>query len=560
MAIIMGPVLKFVGTSSGIDGDQTQTNKNHFWHISVLIVVRGDDHPAMIEWTVDETIPLQDDGNGRSPAERLIAHQNCIVYRYRIPVRRGPNERRVQYWFDQVGEKYTFYVPALEGDIAFAFASCNGFSEPGLMKDVSDHNALWQHMWTIHDHTEAVAQPYMQGEEIPGDGHKRRFHLLLMGGDQVYADSIWQDVEDLGAWASLKNEKADKESPTSEMLAKMHDFYCDLYIKRWAKPARQRSHFAALMARIPTLMMWDDHDIIDGWGSYSDSRNSCPVFQALFNEARFAFNTFQQQDCRSRDPLLGGYLGHENAFNLAHVIDDIGILALDMRSERSRRQVISKHSWDAIQSWLDKIAGDDDLTLRHLIIMSSIPVVHASLGFVEKILKVIPKEQELEDDLLDHWNNHAHEDERTVLVHRLLRFARRKKCRVTILSGDVHVGALGTIEDNRNARIGNERIITQLTSSGIVHPPPPGLVRYGIETLFTRDEDEIDRDVIGKLHPPGGGSDLFIGRRNWLSLEIDAPNKDPQRRIWAKWWVEGALDMPRVKVIHPVDAKQREDA
>jgi phosphodiesterase/alkaline phosphatase D-like protein len=49
------------------------------------------------------------------------------------------------------------------------------------------------------------------------------------------------------------------------------------------------------MARIPTVMMWDDHDIFDGWGSFSEPMQHSPVFQTLFNHARRAFWVFQLQ-------------------------------------------------------------------------------------------------------------------------------------------------------------------------------------------------------------------------------------------------------------------------
>jgi hypothetical protein len=55
----------------------------------------------------------------------------------------------------------------------------------------------------------------------------------------------------------------------------------------------------------------------------------------------------------------------------------------------------------------------------------------------------------------------------------VLAFADSKKCRVAVLSGDVHVGALGMIESTRGtAEEPSSQVINQLTSSGIVHPPP----------------------------------------------------------------------------------------
>lgn len=41
-------------------------------------------------------------------------------------------------------------------------------------------------------------------------------------------------------------------------------------------------------------MIWDDHDIFDGWGSYPPSLQSCPVFSGVFFVARKFYLIFQQ--------------------------------------------------------------------------------------------------------------------------------------------------------------------------------------------------------------------------------------------------------------------------
>ena len=60
---------------------------------------------------------------------------------------------------------------------ALSYASCNGFSDPKLMKSVDDNNRMWAVLAARH-----VATP---------------LNLLLMGGDQVYADEIWRVISEL---------------------------------------------------------------------------------------------------------------------------------------------------------------------------------------------------------------------------------------------------------------------------------------------------------------------------------------------------------------------------
>jgi hypothetical protein len=232
----------------------------------------------------------------------------------------------------------------------------------------------------------------------------------------------------------------------------------------------------------------------------------------------------------------------------------MGLLALDMRSERSperRRggnlqsaQVLSEASWKAAYQWLDAQKG-----LKHLVLMSSIPVVHPSFELLEKMLGVLPGQQELEDDLRDHWTSAAHRAERLRLVHRLFEFSQAQSCRVTIVSGDVHVAAVGVLESRRNAADSNAQVINQVTSSGIVHPPPVAMARYFLEQACLEVET-VDRGITAAMYEFPTTSRRLIGARNVMTIEPDAMD-DPGQRLWVNWWVENELE-PSSKVIHPV--------
>ncbi|MFJ3372918.1 hypothetical protein [Pseudomonas sp. NPDC086251] len=58
------------------------------------------------------------------------------------------------------------------------------------------------------------------------------------------------------------------------------------------------------IARIPTVMMWDDHDIFDGWGSYSPAMQHCELFKVMMRHARKAFWVFQMQHALADLPPL----------------------------------------------------------------------------------------------------------------------------------------------------------------------------------------------------------------------------------------------------------------
>ena len=131
------------------------------------------------------------------------------------------------------------------------------------------------------------------------------------------------------------------------------------------------------------------------------------------------------------------------------------------------------------------------------------------------------------------------------LIHRLLDLMASKKIRVTILSGDVHVACLGAIESERMGRRGQRaQVLNQLTSSGVVHPPPQKLLGYVLEQLSDTPEP-IDRGITGTMLPFPTRRTRFVVARNFLSLEPD----DRDDRLWANWYVEGEEGEPATKVI-----------
>jgi phosphodiesterase/alkaline phosphatase D-like protein len=117
------------------------------------------------------------------------------------------------------------------------------------------------------------------------------FHLLLLGGDQLYSDSMWEELDVLSKWAALPTKEGVKQAASDTLKRQIADFFRGLYPNRWSQAA-----VAKALATIPTLMMWDDHDIMDGWGSYPSELHTCDVYQAIFASARETFSLYQLQN------------------------------------------------------------------------------------------------------------------------------------------------------------------------------------------------------------------------------------------------------------------------
>jgi hypothetical protein len=229
-------------------------------------------------------------------------------------------------------------------------------------------------------------------EERIHDRDLQRFHLLVMGGDQIYFDSIWEELEPLKRWVGLSRDEQLSFKVSTSLEKEIEAYYLGLYSKRWLPEKRRPwgadkpNHDSAdAMAIIPTVMMWDDHDIFDGWGSYSCETQHCPLFQTLFRHARSAFWVFQMQhaledlpqlekDPRphvskvdpifrpiawrerlARDPLALPMLDGQPGFSFVLRAGAVALVVADLRTERSRTQVLGLLTWPALHQWLSTL-------------------------------------------------------------------------------------------------------------------------------------------------------------------------------------------------------------
>lgn len=405
---------------------------------------------------------------------------------------------------DQAGyDKWQFHLPGKKEQVRIGYASCNGFSDFKLLTSTPAPYAMWDKLAAEHK-----AHP---------------FSLLLMGGDQVYADSLWTSVPTLKAWNELDREEKVKRKATRTMVEQLDRFYCELYCKQWSRP-----EVAFMLARVPSAMMWDDHDIFDGWGSYPEDLQRCEVYQAIYAAATKYFRLFQLRS-EANGALLDKALNH-HSWRLG--FRGYQILALDNRANRTLTRVMSPSQWDQINAAL---AACDS---GHLLVMAGVPVVYRDFSFTEAALDATPWEEELTDDLKDHWRAKDHQGERARLIMRLLDNARQRRqkepgCKTLILSGDVHVGCLGVIQDKREGVVN----VHQLVSSGIVHPCPTQFQWMGILAMTNDDPEYLDENrlIRTELLKPFGAP-LYLRTRNFATLLMGSDDK-----LWANWHCENGL-------------------
>jgi len=394
---------------------------------------------------------------------------------------------------------WKFYVPSIGEQPKFAYTSCNGFSDEGLKEKTSNPYLLWETMAEQHS--------------------KSPYSLLLMGGDQLYADSIWGQVNQLSEWSNFSKEEKIPRKRTKDMAQQIDKFYDLLYQNRWSNP-----DMSLMLASVPSVMMWDDHDIFDGWGSYPEDIQECDVYQCIFEHAKKYFELFQIRTINNKSLINPGSTHYAFSFSFRNY----HILAIDNRSERTLKHVMSTAQWDALNVSLNNITSDGDLLL-----LTAVPVVYRDFSFTESVVDSTPWEEALTDDLKDHWRAKEHQGERARLIMNLLDNTRKRKGRTVMLSGDIHIGCLGVIND-RSANDDNVKI-HQIVSSGIVHPSPSMIEWYGIMAV-TNDRDEYlneDNTIKVSMLKPHG-SNKYIRSRNFVTLQEGTDNK-----LWVNWICEG---------------------
>lgn len=498
--ILLGPLLHARG-AGGATGSASR------WRVAVSVLLAGDGEPPDLavdgvslpvpprflhEW--DGLPAVGPAAHGLPPTSAIP--ERLRLWRYDFAVPRGLQDGRTGYGFQNEERRWHFTVPGTAMPPRIAYAACGGCEDEGeITRAGLSRNALWG--------------------QLLGRHRTDPFHLLLMGGDQIYADGLWDAVPALREAGALPLMKRTQIRPAPDLTTQLDAWYLAVYRHAWNQPET-----AALLAGVPGLRIWDDHDIIDGWGSHPDALLQSPLYQTLYAAARQAYRLFQIA-MAADDPPETLLAAEPPGFTQGMMDNGIGILAPDLRSERQPDQVLAPRSLRALPGWLERFS-----TCSHLLVMSSVPLIFPSFGLVERMLNLLPGRQKMEDDLRDQWRSPAHAAEWQEIVATLGAFARDRRCTVTILSGEVHLGARGAIQ-------GPGFTLRQCVSSGIVHPAPDGLAVDMMERLAARPE-RIGPDLTLTMAPMPGLEKRLLRCRNWLSL-----TGDDQGDIRAAWHAEG---------------------
>ncbi|KAL5529110.1 hypothetical protein ACEPAG_5084 [Sanghuangporus baumii] len=472
-------------------------------------------------------------------------------WRFMIQVPLSEHEMAVKYSING-GQTLEFFVPGRHQNMRWTAYSCNGFSAGVNPDDFrgpgfdSGYDPVWIDLLKKH-------------EEKP-------FHVLVGGGDQIYCDGLVREPE-MQEWLTLpRPELKVKHQVTLEMRTAIDRFLFNHYCRIF-----QAGAFARATAQIPQLNMLDDHDLIDGFGSYPEDLQRSSVFSTIGSRGYFFFLLFQcfinvevdgtddRYGAHSNKSIVIGqqapYIPYPSHSFLSYLGPNVYILLLDCRAERRKDQVCSQHTYKKIFDRLYRLPPQ----VQHLVVQIGIPIAYPRLNFLESILEsklnplvVMGKrgstkvggfvnkfnaDAELLDDLNDHWTAKGHKQERNNFVINFAEFARRTHTRVTFLSGDVHCAAVGYFKTLVREKKGTDvpqnvdpRYMLNVITSAIVNTPPPSAVlslvtHRSTKTHQTLHYAEIDEGMVPVFtHDTDGSTNnsrVVMGRRNYCIVEYD---------------------------------------
>ena len=372
----------------------------------------------------------------------------------------GLDEKELRFWTlsEKAGEQIDFVV-----------MSCHN---PSVARaDGYEGHAVWADLPQI----------------IARDSNKKvRFALLV--GDQVYADDWEKQV------LAEKNEEGRIQH------------YLSAYRQYWSN-----IHYRRVMCSLPAVMMWDDHDITDGWGSRTDSfvdstSDFKPEWKGLFDAAFKTFSTMQAS--RNPAPLTEK---PQDGLDFGFKVGQWGFIFLDLRTNRNLRlgRLHTDEQFDRIREWVEA----NQKEIQTLFVISPVVFSHGSPVVEDLTLKAWPFVMrivawvanwgkwgrgiqtkfdkslgDISDDIKDSWGSRENEEQADRLLDFLFDLQNHPVHRVNtvIVSGDIHTSGYANIYSSDQKHAGASSI-AHITSSSVAYTPFNWLLeavyRYASKTV-----------------------------------------------------------------------------
>jgi alkaline phosphatase D len=320
-----------------------------------------------------------------------------------------------------------------------------------------------------------------------------------MVGDQMYADAPKRtSLFDATHFERVAPQGRQRLFDCS--VEEIRALYQQRYRHFWNVPA-----WRDLQAEHPCYMIWDDHDIVDNWGS--DAAHQQPPWSRIGEGARRA--CYDYQASRTLDAVAA-----RDHFAYTIEYGCIAIHVMDLRSQRragDNGRLIGDAQHDDVARFL-RLHADKPVVF----IVLSVPAVHLPKTLSHMCAWLSP----WNEDFSDRWSTGEHVHDRDRLLRALRDHQRRHPAqRVVLLSGDIHIGCLHELswDDGRPN-------LYQFISSGITHDTSRFV--QSLSSLIMRAKRKVTAPAspdlyVRLLRGDGPARDNPCGRLNFGIVEFE---------------------------------------
>ncbi|WP_042701068.1 hypothetical protein [Azospirillum sp. B506] len=388
-SILLGPILYFRG------------EQRDRWWLSALFVLDGEVEPDDLR--VDGvTLPV--------PPRHLTVWRRRHVWRFDFAVPRGMRDTDVAYGFPD-GPRWTVVVPGRHSFPRLAILYGSG-AIGRTAAETALPPALWPDLLARHS--------------------ADRYHLLVQAGGQIDGDAVMAASPQATALLSDASRRLGPALPgvAEELMAAGFD----QMLRAWSGAAS-----ASVLASIPSVMMWDSTDLgrllAGAWGRREEGDAASRSLRPLLMATRRHVQLYQTGSVADSPPdcLWGSACG---TLAQGFIMGEVGLLALDLWTDRNGRRMLNERDWSLLLDWLDRFAA-----CRHLILVSGPPLLSPAAAVLDRLGHLLPSR--LRSRLGGDWSAPDRHADWERMIRTIADFSRRSGCRMTVVSRGLADGAGG---------------------------------------------------------------------------------------------------------------------
>jgi len=324
-------------------------------------------------------------------AVQIHAERGVTFWRFDLSIPQDTGPMQICYRLNRSPCAQYFWIPAVTENMHVIFQSCNGFSLGVDTSLYSGPDPLWRDVLRRHTshHSNKENENPNTTATANNENNNRPFHLMLSGGDQLYTDESRLSSPHFSHWTETASLAKLRSQFTSTMRDELESFYLNRY-SWWFS----QGLYSVAAAHIPVINIWDDHDIIDGYGSYPHRTMESDVFKGLGGVAWRYYMLFQHHvapgaaaggtdsgsgsgggdtaETGGNDgswivgTATGPYIAQVSRSMFMRLGPGVVFLGLDCRTERTRSRIVYKETYDVVFERLRREITSDT---KHLLVL-----------------------------------------------------------------------------------------------------------------------------------------------------------------------------------------------